>query len=143
MCEIFKIHIFLLENKIFLIQKLVATLKNWNKLVLCHVKIQWNIKYQWRTKTKEETNCPFAIFFLEFTTLLMLILRYIDHTLWPGRNASLLVLKDLQPSKSKKTNRPSLGIVQKEILGYLFSQRKTCWAGHVVRRATKTAQPSL
>ena len=35
----------------------------------------------------------------------------------------LLVLKDLQPSNSEKTNRPSLGILQKEILGYLFSQR--------------------
>ena len=52
-----------------------------------------------------------------------LLLTDTDQTLWPGRNASLLVLKDLQPSNSEKTNRPSLGILQKEILGYLFSQR--------------------
>ena len=85
----------------------------------------------------------FAIIFLEFSTPLILLLTDTDHTLWLGRNASLLVLKDFQPSKSEKTNRPSLGILQKEILGYLFSQRKTCWAGHVVRRDTETAQPSL
>ena len=72
-----------------------------------------------------------------------LLLTDIDQTLWPGRNASLLVLKDLQPSKSEKTNRPSLGIHQKEIVAYLFSQRKNYWAGHVVRRATETAQPQF
>ena len=92
---------------------------------------------------KKETNFPFAIIFLEFSTPLILLLTDTDHTLWPDRNASLLLLKDLQPCKSEKTNRPSLGIFQKEILGYLFSQRKTCWAGHVVRRATETTQPSL
>ena len=96
-----------------------------------------------KNKNKKETNCPFAIFFLEFATPFMLLLRYTAHTLWPGRNASLHVLKDLQPSKSEKTNRPSLGILHEEIVGYLFSQRKTCWAGHVVRRATETAQPNL
>ena len=96
-----------------------------------------------KKKTKKETNCPFAIIILEFATPLILLLRYTDHTLWPGRNASLLVLKDLQPSKSEKTNRPRLGILQKEIVGYLFSQRKNCWAVHVVRRAIETAQPSL
>ena len=32
----------------------------------------------------------------------------------------LLVLKDLQPSNLEKRNRPSLGILQKEILGYLL-----------------------
>ena len=62
-------------------------------------------------------------FFWNFQPLLILLLTDIDHTLWPGRNASLLVLKDLQPNNSEKTNRPSLGILQKEILGYLFSQR--------------------
>ena len=96
-----------------------------------------------KNNNKKETYIPFAIIFLEFSTLLILLLTDTNHTLWPGWNASLLVLKDLQPSKSEKTNRPSLGILQKEILGYLFSQRKSCWAGHVVRGATETAQPSL
>ena len=96
-----------------------------------------------KNKNKKETNFPFAIIFLEFSTPLILLLIDTDHTLWPGRNASLLALKDLQPSKSEKTNRPSFCILQKEILGYLFSQRKNCWAGHVIRRATETAQPSL
>ena len=96
-----------------------------------------------KNKNKKETNFPFAIFFLEFSTPLILLLTDTDHTLWPGRNASHLILKDLQPSKSEKTNRPSFGILQKEILGYLFSQIKNCWAGHVVRRAAETAQPSL
>ena len=81
--------------------------------------------------------------FLEFSTPLILLLTDTEHTLWPGRNASVLILKDLQPSKSEKTNRCSLGIRQKEIVGYLFSQRKNCSAGHVVRRARETAQPSL
>ena len=72
-----------------------------------------------------------------------LLLADTVQTLWAGQNASLLVMKDLQPSKSEKTNRPRLGILQKEIVAYLFSQRKNCWAGHVVRRATETAQPSL
>ena len=52
-----------------------------------------------------------------------LLLADTVQTLWPGQNASLLVLKDLQPSNSEKTNWPSLGILQKEMLGYLFSQR--------------------
>jgi hypothetical protein len=52
-------------------------------------------------------------------------------------------LKDLQPSKSEKTNRPRLGILQKKLMGYPFSQRKNNWSGHVVRRATDTAQSSL
>uniref|UniRef100_A0A453RUL3 Uncharacterized protein n=1 Tax=Aegilops tauschii subsp. strangulata TaxID=200361 RepID=A0A453RUL3_AEGTS len=60
-----------------------------------------------------------------------------------GRNASLLVLKDLQSNKSEKTNGPRLGILQKEMVDCLFSQRKNCWAGHVVRRTTETAQPNL
>ena len=94
-------------------------------------------------KQKKKLISHLLYFFWNFQLLLILLLTDIDHTLKLGRNASLLVLKDLQPSKSKKTNRPSLGILQKEIQGYLFSQRKTCWAGHVVRRATKTAQPSL
>ena len=102
------------------------------------------MKYKISVKNKnKKTNFPFDIIFLEFSTPLILLLTDIDLTLWPGRNASLPILKDLQPSKSEKTNRPSLGIIQKEILGYLFSQRKNCWAGHVVRRATETAQPSL
>ena len=96
-----------------------------------------------KNKNKKETNIPFAIFFWKFQPLLILLLTDTDHTLRPGRNAPLLVLKDLQPSKSEKKNMPSLGILQKEILGYLFSQRKNCWAGHVVRRAAETAQPSL
>jgi hypothetical protein len=29
------------------------------------------------------------------------------------------------------------------MVGYPFSQRKNSWPGHVVRRATDTAQPSL
>ena len=65
------------------------------------------------------------MFFWNFQPLLILLLTDTDHTLWPGRNASLLVLKDLQPSKSEKTNRPSLGILQKEIPGYLFPKEKT------------------
>ena len=94
-------------------------------------------------KNKKKLISHLLYFFLEFSTPFDITFKDTDHTLWPGRNASLLVLKDLQPSKSEKTNRPSLGILQKEILGYLFSQRKNCWAGHVVRRATETAQPSL
>ena len=100
-------------------------------------------KISLKNKTKKETNIPFAIIFLEFSSPLILLLTDTGHTLWPGRNASLLVLKDLQPSKSKKTNRPSLSILQKEILGYLFSQRKNCWVRHVGRQAAETAQPSL
>ena len=92
-----------------------------------------------KEKTKKETDFPFAMMFLEFSTPLILLLTDTDHTLWPDRNASLLVLKDLKPSKSEKTNRPSLGILQKEILGYLFSQRKKllgwscCQTGHTDR----------
>ena len=66
-----------------------------------------------KNKNKKETNFPFAIIFLEFSTPLVLLLIDNDHTLWPGRNAFLLVLKDLQPSKSEKLNRPSLGFLQK------------------------------
>ena len=59
----------------------------------------------------------------DVTPLLILLLTDIDYTLKTGQNASLLVLKDLQPSNSEKTNWPSLGILQKEIMGYLFPQR--------------------
>ena len=41
-----------------------------------------------KNKTKKETNIPFAIIFLEFSTPLILLLTDTDHTLWPGRNAS-------------------------------------------------------
>ena len=82
-----------------------------------------------KNKNKKRNLYPICYnFFWNFQPLLILLLTDIDHTLKPGRNASLLVLKDLQPSKSEKTNRPSLGILQKEILGYLFSQRTGAWA---------------
>ena len=93
-----------------------------------------------KKKTKYETNCPFAVFF-SFPADFILLLIFTAHFL-ARPNASLLVLKDLQPSKSEKTNRPWLGIIKK-MVGYPFSQRKNSWAAHVVRRATNTAQPSL
>ena len=48
-----------------------------------------------KNKNKKVTNIPFAIFFWNFQPLLILLLTDIDHTLKPGQNASLLVLKDL------------------------------------------------
>ena len=65
-------------------------------------------------------------------------------------NETLLVLKDLQPSRADKASRPCLGISLKKIeLGYPFSARKKHnWAHDVVninktlaRRATAPAQP--
>ena len=74
-----------------------------------------------KNKNKKRNLYPICyIFFWNFQPLLILLLTDIDHTLWLGWNASLLVLKDLQPSNSEKTNRPSLGILQKEIRATYF-----------------------
>ena len=64
-------------------------------------------------------------------------------------NETLLVLKDLQPSRADKASRPRLGISLKNRIGLaIFSKKKHNWAHDVVninktlaRRATAPAQP--
>ena len=79
-----------------------------------------------KNKNKKRNLYPICYnYFCNFQPLLILLLADIDHTLKPGRNASLLVLKDLQPSNSEKKIGLPWVFFKKKYWATYFPKEKT------------------
>jgi hypothetical protein len=87
---------------------------------------KWKLKYQ---KIKEnlqfETNCPFSLFLYIYNPFHITYKIYSPFCL--GRpNVSLVVLKDLQPSRTEKKKSACVGYSTKKRGGLaIFTEKKT------------------